>query len=725
MALKIPVSANLDAFKKAMNETTSLANGATRKIAQQFLNMNGEIAATAGAAGARWALAWAGKIALVVGAFKIMGDIVGSVRDQIQSMVEIADKAQSTGFSPEFWQNWVAGAKGAKDKIESFEGALQHAFQALKPVLNPDWSVWDDGVKKVTAVEEAMRGMRELFSTDQDFSGFQLFKDAKDQDQQVAAVLTYMKQLKAIGQDVAALDLADKLFGSSFADKVRTNQVSIDTMLDNIRTKSVDAFDNNLVLRAKEIDDQLKNAWHTIDQNLHPSMETLDSIALSLKSTWADIVDLMAKASKLLNPNLTGSNTIAVQLAATGEPGLQTPILNGEVTQDQKITPDPARVEITGGTTQIPLPRRRPNDIPKPDNQAGGVDRFGTSADSAERRIAALQAEAAAVDLGTAAREKSRLAAQLETLAKQANAAAGLGENVVTQQQRDRINEVADAYGKAAQGLEKAKIASDISFNSQTAFMSPEDVSIAQQLKGLYGNDVPAALASTEAAAIRANNAMREIATVGRQELGGFLVDFKNNLATSSSAWDAFAKAGASALNSISDRLMKMAADNLWQNAFGGGKGLSNLFNFGGGGAELPGWGTSSFVGPTFATGGYTGAGGKYEPAGIVHRGEFVMNAEATRRIGVGNLSRLQGYADGGLVGGAVSGGSGAGSTGSGPQSVHVTVGVEVDGQGNLQAYVKDVAQRTTSDGIQNFAGSRQFVDRVGAASRKAIGQRK
>lgn len=43
----------------------------------------------------------------------------------------------------------------------------------------------------------------------------------------------------------------------------------------------------------------------------------------------------------------------------------------------------------------------------------------------------------------------------------------------------------------------------------------------------------------------------------------------------------------------------------------------------------------------SFAGGGYTGSGGKYEPAGVVHRGEYVMNAEATRRIGVGNLDAL------------------------------------------------------------------------------------
>jgi phage-related minor tail protein len=51
------------------------------------------------------------------------------------------------------------------------------------------------------------------------------------------------------------------------------------------------------------------------------------------------------------------------------------------------------------------------------------------------------------------------------------------------------------------------------------------------------------------------------------------------------------------------------------------------------------------------ADGGYTGDGGKYEPAGLVHRGEYVVNATATRALGKGLLDRLNGFADGGLVG--------------------------------------------------------------------------
>lgn len=46
-------------------------------------------------------------------------------------------------------------------------------------------------------------------------------------------------------------------------------------------------------------------------------------------------------------------------------------------------------------------------------------------------------------------------------------------------------------------------------------------------------------------------------------------------------------------------------------------------------------------AGSGFAGGGFTGEGGKYEPAGIVHKGEFVFNKEATQRIGLPMLEAL------------------------------------------------------------------------------------
>lgn len=57
-----------------------------------------------------------------------------------------------------------------------------------------------------------------------------------------------------------------------------------------------------------------------------------------------------------------------------------------------------------------------------------------------------------------------------------------------------------------------------------------------------------------------------------------------------------------------------------------------------------------------FAEGGYTGQGGKYEPAGIVHKGEYVTpqhvmsNPEAKPHLRALENMRVRGYADGGFV---------------------------------------------------------------------------
>lgn len=115
--------------------------------------------------------------------------------------------------------------------------------------------------------------------------------------------------------------------------------------------------------------------------------------------------------------------------------------------------------------------------------------------------------------------------------------------------------------------------------------------------------------------------------------------------------------------------LQKMAADALaaqiakkFFGDFDSGGGLGGIFGaiFGGiGGAAGGGIGaaTAGDVAAAggglmfLADGGYTGPGGKYDVAGIVHRGEYVVNADATKRLGRGFLDRLNGFADGGYVG--------------------------------------------------------------------------
>lgn len=101
-------------------------------------------------------------------------------------------------------------------------------------------------------------------------------------------------------------------------------------------------------------------------------------------------------------------------------------------------------------------------------------------------------------------------------------------------------------------------------------------------------------------------------------------------------------------LKGTAQMLTQLALVNGMKSAFGG-TAIGNFFG-------IQAW-SGGFI-PEYANGGavgYTGDGGKYQPKGVVHGGEFVFTKKATSALGVGNLYSLmrsaQGYANGGYVG--------------------------------------------------------------------------
>lgn len=117
-----------------------------------------------------------------------------------------------------------------------------------------------------------------------------------------------------------------------------------------------------------------------------------------------------------------------------------------------------------------------------------------------------------------------------------------------------------------------------------------------------------------------------------------FVVDGKNG----------FADLAASILKDIARIEARAAFANLFGNSSGssGGSVFSTLADF-----------AKNLFTNGKAEGGYTGPGGKYEPAGIVHRGEVVFSQDDVRRFGGAarvEALRLRGYANGGIVGGAL-----------------------------------------------------------------------
>ncbi len=91
-----------------------------------------------------------------------------------------------------------------------------------------------------------------------------------------------------------------------------------------------------------------------------------------------------------------------------------------------------------------------------------------------------------------------------------------------------------------------------------------------------------------------------------------------------------------------------------------------------------------------FSSGGFTGFGGKYEPAGIVHKGEVVWSQrDVAAAGGVATVEAMRkgnkGYANGGIVGGAAYNGVPASAT-AGAGVVHVEVNIDQSGNATTKA---------------------------------------
>lgn len=678
-SLRIPISLDLEKFKDQMKQTSTLTSSAAKQITKQFLDMNSAITDTVVGGAARMALGVAGKVALVVGSFKLMSAAIDGARQQLQDMVAIADKAQNVGVGPAFLQAFTSEARKLRVEAGELEAALDHAFSATKERSPIDIGEWSVGEEKITVVEKELRVLNATMEKGQRLDGLVLFRDAKTQEDRIQAVLKAMIQLQSIGQQAAGYDLGEKMFGSQLIDRMRQGKVSADGMVASIKAAAANSdgvFSNDLVNRAKEMDRQLELAHQRLSTALKPSWDDLASVLLTIKGHWADTVDLIAKAVEWSNKLGLTSETARKrnELAAVNDaikngtalgglpqvtsiPGVGKlyDAIGAERPQDAlRRRRDQLQGEIDGSERGAPegpeLPVKSRGTGPAPTKISTGTDhdRFDTSADAIQKRTAALDAEAQSLDLSTASREKNKIAAQLQEVAMQANAAAGKGEKVVTEEQRQRIAEVTEAYGKATEAIEKATVAQSIRRGRETALLDPQDVAVANELKGIYPQ-VSDALNSVEASAMRANESMRSVGNTMSSSLTTGLADILDG---TKSVGDGFASMSKAIVRALEEAMIKalVVAPIM--------RSLSGMFGLGGSSLPMPGDG--AFIGPIAkADGGYiAGPGGPRDDKihARLSNGEFVINAASTAKhraaLEAINADRIPRFANGGLVGG-------------------------------------------------------------------------
>nr|DAX70160.1 MAG TPA: tail length tape measure protein [Caudoviricetes sp.] len=165
-----------------------------------------------------------------------------------------------------------------------------------------------------------------------------------------------------------------------------------------------------------------------------------------------------------------------------------------------------------------------------------------------------------------------------------------------------------------------------------------------------------------------------------------------------------------SILQDLSKMMIKMAIVQAMKAALG--------YSDGGAVGDVP---ASTGLDNLFSSGGYTGAGGKYEPAGIVHKGEVVFSQRDVRNHGgvaaVERL-RLRGYADGGVVG--VPSPALFGAKPAGGLTVNLTVNVE-NGGGDTEQQVRQGVEAGMREAMRQIAKA-EIADswRIGNISHNA-----
>ncbi|EKJ1133557.1 phage tail tape measure protein, partial [Escherichia coli] len=309
----------------------------------------------------------------------------------------------------------------------------------------------------------------------------------------------------------------------------------------------------------------------------------------------------------------------------------------------------------------------------------------------AESQFAVL--EEAAQRRRLSAQEKSLLAHKDETL-EYKRQLADLGDKVEHQK---RLNELAQQAARFEQQQSAKQAAISAKARGLTDRQAQRE-SEEQRLRDVYG-DNPDALA-------KATSALKNTWSAEEQLRGSWMAGLKSGWGEwAESAMDSFSQVKSAATQTVDGIAQNMAAmltgsEQNWRSFTRSVLSMMTEILLKQAMVGIVG-SIGSAIG--FAGGGFTGTGGKYEPAGIVHRGEFVFTKEATSRIGVGNLYRLmRGYATGGYVGtpGSMAD-SRSQASGKFEQNNHVVINNDgTNGQIGPQALkaVYDVARKAAMD---------------------------
>ncbi|HDW0412186.1 TPA: phage tail tape measure protein, partial [Escherichia coli] len=489
-----------------------------------------------------------------------------------------------------------------------------------------------------------------------------------------AEQIAYVAQLQRSGDEAGALQAANDIATKGFDEQTRRLKENMGT-LETWADKTGKAFKSmwdaildigrpessaDMLASAQKAFDEADKKWQWYQSRSQRRGKT-SSFRANLQGAWDDRENArLGLAAATLQSDMEKAGELAArdraeressQLKYTGEAQkayerLQTPLDKYTARQKElnKALKDGKILQADYNTLMASAKKDYESTLKKPSGvkvSAGErqEDRAHAALLALETELRTLEYKRQLAELGDKIEHQKRLnelaqqAARFEQQQSAKQAAISAKARGLTDRQAQRESEeqrLREVYGDNPAALAKATSALKNTWSAE------------EQLRGSWMAGMKSGWGEW---AESATDSFSQVKSVATQTFDGIAQNMAAMLTGSEQNWRGFTR---SVLSMMTEILLKQAMVGIVGSigsAIGGAVG---------GGASASG-GTAIQAAAAkfhFATGGFTGTGGKYEPAGIVHRGEFVFTKEATSRIGVGNLYRLmRGYATGGYVG--------------------------------------------------------------------------
>jgi len=477
--LVVQLGAKLDQFSRDMDQAGDMADQAISNIESKFANLNPSIGRFASLG-----IAAAG----VTGAVTTLLTVLAHVNSEL---ADLQRNSEFVGLTADRFQRilFAAGQDGvsSKDAVDDLrkvasllsdakenENSLTRLLDANNIKykdrngqvinLNQLLTIAGDLLGKFGSMPEKTKAAQ-MLGLSQGWveslrNGSKAFEDIASSADEAGAVIDRETVAKA-----AAFDRAWKASSAQLAAQFKSVTADIADWLDGLIERA-----NNLVtetLKAQGIE-------------VGGGQETFNR--------WADAADILQKDLRGLPQDMDQVTRAIENLRKSGKPenleiiaGLELIRAKALLTTQQlrEAAEAQSKLEFPGG---VPTLKGRPesanNDDPNaaklPSRLNGTRDAYDRATEAIGKHTARLEADAGAAGKGAAAQEELRASAQLLMAAQQ----AGIPIN---QKVLDQIQDLAQDAGEAAEALAKAKVASDTDFGLKSAFLTPQDLAIAQQ----------------------------------------------------------------------------------------------------------------------------------------------------------------------------------------------------------------------------------------------------